>query len=412
MAVKSNTNLRRTSLLALAIAALSLPTIAEAQEGRGRDWGERVARSEDSPRPQRQAPPPQAQAPQQQAPRNWSPPPQAQAPQPQAPRSWSPPPQARGGENAAPQSRWNGGEGRRGGDNGRREAWDGETRRAGDGGRREGWNGGNRDGNPNPGWAGRRGQPQAVPQSPQQPPVQAGGRDGDDRRGSEWRGRTTRTDNGQFGSRDGEWRGRRSQGGNWQGERRADGDTPQTWGDAHRRRQANGVSDWDRRRDGVSRRDSDSWRDRVRRGEHNYGGDRSYWSNRNWSGHWDRSRHSNWSGWNNGWNWSWGHHYNRWNTRWRSNSRYDWYGWRSYRPSYFQVGYYYAPYRNYSYQRLSVGYFLDSLFFGEDYWIADPSYYRLPDAYGPYRWVRYYDDAVLVNIYTGEVEDVIYDFFW
>jgi len=26
--------------------------------------------------------------------------------------------------------------------------------------------------------------------------------------------------------------------------------------------------------------------------------------------------------------------------------------------------------------------------------------------------VRYYDDAVLVNIYTGEVVDVIYDFFW
>ena len=31
---------------------------------------------------------------------------------------------------------------------------------------------------------------------------------------------------------------------------------------------------------------------------------------------------------------------------------------------------------------------------------------------GPYRWVRYYDDALLVDIYSGEVVDVIYDFFW
>ena len=104
--------------------------------------------------------------------------------------------------------------------------------------------------------------------------------------------------------------------------------------------------------------------------------------------------------------------YRRWNTHWRGRSRYDWYGWRNRYPGYFQVGAYYSPYRNYSYRRLSIGYFLDSLFFGQDYWIADPGYYRLPEAYGPYRWVRYYDDAVLVNIYDGEVADVIYNFFW
>ena len=31
---------------------------------------------------------------------------------------------------------------------------------------------------------------------------------------------------------------------------------------------------------------------------------------------------------------------------------------------------------------------------------------------GPYRWVRYYDDVLLVDIYSGEVVDVIHDFFW
>jgi hypothetical protein len=55
---------------------------------------------------------------------------------------------------------------------------------------------------------------------------------------------------------------------------------------------------------------------------------------------------------------------------------------------------------------------LDSLFFGQNYWISDPFYYRLPEVYGPYRWVRYYDDALLVDIYSGQVVDVIYDFFW
>ena len=46
------------------------------------------------------------------------------------------------------------------------------------------------------------------------------------------------------------------------------------------------------------------------------------------------------------------------------------------------------------------------------YWIQDPWQYRLPQVYGPYRWVRYYDDVLLVDIYSGEVVDVIHNFFW
>ena len=78
----------------------------------------------------------------------------------------------------------------------------------------------------------------------------------------------------------------------------------------------------------------------------------------------------------------------------------------------FRLGSYYAPYRNYSYRRFGVGSILDSLFFGSRYWINDPWQYRLPEVYGPYRWVRYYDDVLLVDIYSGQVVDVIYDFFW
>ena len=54
----------------------------------------------------------------------------------------------------------------------------------------------------------------------------------------------------------------------------------------------------------------------------------------------------------------------------------------------------------------------DAGFFAEQYWIGDPDYYHLPPAYGPYRWVRYYNDALLVNIYNGAILDEIPDFFW
>ena len=61
---------------------------------------------------------------------------------------------------------------------------------------------------------------------------------------------------------------------------------------------------------------------------------------------------------------------------------------------------------------MNIGFRLGNLFYGNRYWINDPWQYRLPEVYGPYRWVRYYDDVLLVNTYSGEVVDVIYDFFW
>ncbi len=104
--------------------------------------------------------------------------------------------------------------------------------------------------------------------------------------------------------------------------------------------------------------------------------------------------------------------YRRWSNDWRRDNRYNWYNYRNANRSIYRLGAYYAPYRNYRYSRLSIGFYLDSVFFGSRYWINDPWQYRLPPAYGPYRWVRYYDDALLVDIYSGEVVDVIYDFFW
>jgi hypothetical protein len=101
----------------------------------------------------------------------------------------------------------------------------------------------------------------------------------------------------------------------------------------------------------------------------------------------------------------------RWDRDWRRNSRYDWQSYRNRYGSLFRLGRYYDPY-GWNYRRFSIGFNLWPSYYGSNYWLDDPWQYRLPPAYGPYRWVRYYDDALLVNIYTGQVVDVIYNVFW
>lgn len=101
-----------------------------------------------------------------------------------------------------------------------------------------------------------------------------------------------------------------------------------------------------------------------------------------------------------------------WNRGWRNDRRYDWQRYRYSNRNIYRLSPYYAPYRGYSYSRFSIGFGLDPLFYGSNYWISDPFYYRLPPAPPGARWVRYYDDVVLVDLYSGQVIDVIYDFFW
>ncbi|NJS14892.1 MAG: hypothetical protein HC788_10140 [Sphingopyxis sp.] len=101
-----------------------------------------------------------------------------------------------------------------------------------------------------------------------------------------------------------------------------------------------------------------------------------------------------------------------WNRSWRNDRRYDWHRHREYNRDYYRQGRYYAPYRNHRYSRFSIGIRIGSPFYSDRYWINDPWRYRLPDVHGPYRWVRYYDDVLLVDVYSGEVVDVIHNFFW
>lgn len=104
--------------------------------------------------------------------------------------------------------------------------------------------------------------------------------------------------------------------------------------------------------------------------------------------------------------------YGGWDRGWRNDRRYDWYGHRSRYSDIYRLGRYYSPYRDWRYRRLDIGFSLWPLFYSQQYWISDPWHYRLPEAYGPYRWVRYYDDALLVDVRTGQVVDVIHGVFW
>ena len=102
-----------------------------------------------------------------------------------------------------------------------------------------------------------------------------------------------------------------------------------------------------------------------------------------------------------------------WNRGWRSNDRYDWNRYRSANRGAYRLPRYYAPSGwGYGYRRFSIGVTLSAGLWDRSYWIDDPYSYRLPEAYGPYRWIRYYDDALLIDLRTGRVVDTVYDIFY
>lgn len=145
--------------------------------------------------------------------------------------------------------------------------------------------------------------------------------------------------------------------------------------------------------------------------------DRRDWNRDPRRNDWNRNDWNRGGTWDRGGTWNRGNTWNRpgqrWNRDWRNDRRYDWQGWRGSNRYTYRLPRYYPPRGyNYGYQRFGIGITLGSILFAQNYWINDPWDYRLPPAYGPYRWVRYYNDALLVDIDTGEVVDVIYDIFW
>lgn len=200
------------------------------------------------------------------------------------------------------------------------------------------------------------------------------------------------------------WDGAASRG-NWNGERR-DGSR----GDWNRARERDSDrSGWNRDRDRTAR---DGNRDRDRAV---WNRDRQTWNHgRDWNDNrrWDRDNRRDWNRdrFDNRNRWA---DQRRWDRDWRRDSRYDWQRYRSSNRGIYRMPRYYAPYGwNSGYRSFSIGVVLSSGLYGRDYWISDPGYYRLPPAYGYLRWVRYYDDALLVDVRDGYVVDVIRNFFW
>jgi hypothetical protein len=100
-----------------------------------------------------------------------------------------------------------------------------------------------------------------------------------------------------------------------------------------------------------------------------------------------------------------------WDRNWRHNGRYDWNDYRRHHRSIFHLGFYFDPY-GWGYQPFSIGWRLWPSYYSNRYWINDPWMYRLPYAPPGYVWVRYWNDALLVDTWTGTVVDMIPSFFW
>lgn len=100
-----------------------------------------------------------------------------------------------------------------------------------------------------------------------------------------------------------------------------------------------------------------------------------------------------------------------WNTNWRHDRRHDWHNYRNHHRSLFHLGFYIDPY-GWGYQPFSIGWRLWPSYYSRNFWINDPGMYQLPYAPPGYVWVRYWNDALLVDTWSGTVVDMIPGFFW
>jgi Ni/Co efflux regulator RcnB len=94
------------------------------------------------------------------------------------------------------------------------------------------------------------------------------------------------------------------------------------------------------------------------------------------------------------------------NRRWGND---DWRNWRNTNRSVYSRGNWRAPFR---YNAFRAGARIAPSYYGSSYWIADPWRYRLPAVGYGQRWVRHYDDLLLVDTRRGIVIRVINNFYW
>jgi Ni/Co efflux regulator RcnB len=89
--------------------------------------------------------------------------------------------------------------------------------------------------------------------------------------------------------------------------------------------------------------------------------------------------------------------------------RNDWRGYRQSNRGVYSRGHWRAPF---AYRTFRPGLRIAPSYFVSRYYVASPWQYRLPPARPGLRWVRHYDDVLLVDVRRGVVVDVIRNFFW
>jgi len=95
----------------------------------------------------------------------------------------------------------------------------------------------------------------------------------------------------------------------------------------------------------------------------------------------------------------------------RRNDRHeDWQRWRESHRDEYRRGRWNAPFR---YQQFAIGGIVPRAFWSSQYYVSDWARYRLPrPEYGFQRYVRHYDDLLLINTRNGRVLRVYRNFYW
>jgi hypothetical protein len=80
-----------------------------------------------------------------------------------------------------------------------------------------------------------------------------------------------------------------------------------------------------------------------------------------------------------------------------------------------QIRYHYRPYEpphGYYYRRWAYGQIFPTIFWTQNYWLTDYYTFGLDNPPYGYVWVRYGPDALLVNVYDGQILSVEYNVFY
>jgi hypothetical protein len=102
----------------------------------------------------------------------------------------------------------------------------------------------------------------------------------------------------------------------------------------------------------------------------------------------------------------------RWQHGWRNERHFERRDWRRQHRQHYRGARWAAP-RGHYYRHWQPGWRADPWLWHDRRWlISQPWQYHLPQTPHFLRWVRYYDDAVLIDVRNGYVVDVIRQYFW